>query len=178
VSSRDPRPLSYNLRVVLATAFILHAMAVLSPHIPSESALRAPLSRPFGRYMLLSGNWQSWDMFDSAPGYHAYDVDLVASMPDGGERVLGPRLPGLLRLDGFVRDNSYFLRVIDGAYSVYLSSYGKHACEAVRRETGILPVSVKLRQRIESLRSLADIRKDGVIGDKKTSESRVLPCSR
>lgn len=176
---RAPRSLpSPNLRMVLATVFILHMLAVLSPHVPNDSALRAPFARPFGKYLIASGNWQSWDMFDSAPGYHAYDVDLVAHFPDGSEREYGPRLPGLLRLTGFVRDNTFFLRVIDGSYALYLAPYGRAACEAVRRESGAMPESVKLRQRIESLRSIADVRRDGVIGEKKTQESRVLACPR
>lgn len=174
-----PRPIpSPNVRMALVTLFVLHMLAVLSPHVPAESALRGPFQRPFGRYMIASGNWQSWDMFDSAPGYHSYDVDLVAAMPDGGERVFGPRLPGLLPLVGFVRDNSYFLRVIDGSYALYLAPYGQAACVAVRAATGATPISVRLRQRIESLRSLHDIRKDGVIGEKKVVESRVMPCPR
>ncbi len=164
------------LRGALTLLFITHALFVLGTQLPKDSVLQRGFERVASRYMKASGNWQGWDMFDSAPNFHAYRVELVAKMPGGSEQTFGPILPDLSEQTTYVRESTLFLRIIDGSYQLYAPGYAKNACAAVRGRVGTTPESVMLRQRIERTRALNDVRADGVIGTKSTTDGKTYPC--
>lgn len=82
-------------RKLATLGFLGHALAVGASQVPADSALGAWVLPKVAPYLALTGNWQSWDMFDTAPRYHAYRVELVAVMPNGETRTFPPMLPDL-----------------------------------------------------------------------------------
>jgi hypothetical protein len=163
-------------RGALALAFAAHIGVVVGSQMPRDSAIRIFFDRTVSRYMRITGLWQGWDMFDSAPNYHAYRAELMARMPDGEVRGFPPILPELRPQTRYVRESTYFLRTLDGAYGLYLTGYGKSACRAVLAHTGSLPAAVFVRQHVQRLRTLADIRSNGVIATSQTLDGREVPC--
>ncbi len=115
-------------------------------------------------------------MFDTAPRYHAYRVDLVAVMPNGEARTLPPMLPDLTAQTAHIRDSTFFLRTIGGSFSSYFAGYAQSACDAVERVEGKRPSSVRVRQHIERLRTLKAIRESGEISESATADSTSITC--
>lgn len=165
-----------SLRGALTVLFIAHAVLVIGTQMPKDSVLRASFERIGASYMKATGNWQGWDMFDSAPNYHAYRVELMAKMPDGEIVGFPPVLPGLREQDDYVRSSTYFLRAIDGAYALYFHAYARNACNEVEARTGKRPQSVFMRQHVERIRAIHDVRADGVVSTRQIIDGKPGTC--
>jgi hypothetical protein len=163
-------------RSALTLAVLAHALAVAASQVPRESALGAALQPLVSTYLTVTGTWQSWDMFDAAPRYHAYRVELVAVMPDGSARTFPPMLPELASDATQVRDRTFFIRTISGSMQSYYAGYAQGACDAVERLTGTRPASVRSRQFVEVLRPLEQIRTSGAIADERVADSSAVMC--
>jgi len=165
-----------SLRGALTLLLVAHAMLVAGTQMPKGSVIQSWFDRVATKYMRVTGNWQGWDMFDSAPNYHAFRVELVAKMPGGSTQTFGPLVPGLTEQTRYVRESTFFLRSIDGAYNLYFNGYAQHACAAIHERTGTMPESVFVRQHLERTRAPADVRNDGVIATKQVTDSRSVAC--
>ena len=163
-------------RGLFTTGVIAHALAVAASQVPQESALGAAVRGFVSPYLAVTGTWQSWDMFDAAPRYHGYRVELIALMPDGTTRPFPPLLPNLAAETTQVRDRTFFIRTVGGSFQQYFAGYAHGACDAVHRVTGVRPDSVRVRQYIEVLRSLEQVRATGVIADERTTDSSTVTC--
>lgn len=164
------------LRPLLTVAFTIHAVMVAGNQIPRTSVLGAWIASATEPYMIATGSWQTWDMFEAAPSYHSHRVVLIARFLDGTVEEFPPLLPDLSGQTANVRDHTFFMRVTGPEYSHYLQGYGLNACEAVKARTGRLPASVALRQIVEILRPLRAIRADGVIALPRTLDSNAVLC--
>lgn len=165
-----------HLRSVLTLVFAAHALVVAGNQIPRHSSLGSWVAAATAPYMIATGSWQAWDMFEAAPIYHSHKVILIARFIDGTVAEFAPLLPELSEQTSNVRDHTFFMRVSGAEYAPYLQGYGLNACDAVKARTGKLPASVALRQIVEVLRPLPAIRADGVIALSRTLDSNPVLC--
>lgn len=170
-----PPRLVFPARAAACVLFVGHMAATCAPQVPTQSAL-APLSRPFVHYLELTGIWQSWDMFTTIPYYHGYDVKLEVVEADGGKSSMGVRLPLFRKYDGSLRTETFFTRILDEPdFGAHLEGYGERVCAALRAQRGHGGQSLVLRESVERLRFLNEIRESGSISIHE-DHTKTIPC--
>jgi hypothetical protein len=151
--------------------------ATCAQGIPETSALR-PVALPFRHYDELTGLWQTWDMFTTIPYFHGYALDLVVTEPDGRIETAGALLPGLRTFDAHVvRTETLFMRYLyDPEYAPYLHAYVARACGELHARMGHGGQKLIVRESIQRMRWLNQIREDGVIANPEEHASQVFEC--
>ena len=156
--------------------FAGHMAVTCAQQIPPQSALY-PLVPPLAHYLESTGSWQSWDMFTTAPYFHAYDVDLDVTETDGTKARRGVMLPGLEAYDHTIRAESFFVSVLDvPGFSAYLDGYMAAVCSSLRAEAGHGGQTLLLVQSVERLRRIGDIRANGVISNPEERPWKSVSC--
>lgn len=150
---------------VATVACTYHCVAItLCGLMPSESALTGSLLPGFRDYLNVTGNWNNWAMFTSAPNYHSFDAQLVAQMGSGEERTFGAMLPGLLPYDQELRSSKLMIGFeMPGTGPHYLMGYLGQARQAIAARTGEKPKSVWLNYSVQITNPLQKIRNGGAI---------------
>jgi hypothetical protein len=164
------------LKALACVLFAGHMAATCVQHIPPQSALyrAAP---PFTRYLEVTGVWQSWNMFTTAPYFHSYDVALEVTHTDGTKETRGVMLPGLERYDGTLRAESFFLCAInDRDCGNYLDGYLTAVCSTLHAESGRGGQTLRMKESIERLRRIPDILDGGVIANHEEHPSKSFVC--
>jgi SAM-dependent methyltransferase len=162
------------LRAAACACFIYHSLAVTTWHLPG------PLGGVrgfFEEYMVHSGAWQFWNMFDTAPSLSGFDVEILATDDRRRTQVLGPILPGFAPRDGYLRHDVFFFRTLyaDPAFP-FLADYAQQACEALRDRGEFEPASITFRVREDRIRRLDEIRADHVLSTPSSFEKGPFPC--
>jgi hypothetical protein len=164
------------LKALACVLFAGHMAATCAQQIPPRSAL-ADLVPPIGRYLQLTGTWQSWNMFTTAPYFHSYRVDLEVTEADGTKVKRGVMLPGLKDFDETLRAESFFTCALDdGEYAAYLDGYFSAVCSNLRAESGRGGQTLVLTESLERLRLIQDIRKNGIISNHEERPSKSFVC--
>jgi hypothetical protein len=174
-----PAPKRRAVDVLKACACVLfagHMAATCTQQIPPGSAL-TPLARPFAHYEELTGIWQSWNMFTTAPYFHGYRVDLDVTGPGGKRSTAGVMVPGLLPYDGTLRAESMLTCVLgDASCFRYLPGYVQQVCRELRARDGRGGHKLVFHESYERLRLLPDIRATGVISNHEDHRSKSFDC--
>ncbi|MFN0243998.1 MAG: methyltransferase domain-containing protein [Planctomycetota bacterium] len=162
------------VRVGACAFFVYHWLAVTTWHLPG------PLGHGrsfFEKYMVHSGSWQFWNMFDTAPSLSGFDVEIHATDARRRTRVFAPLLPELAPRDGYLRHDVFFFRTLYGnPDSPFLIDYARNVGEAIRRAGEFDPVSITFRIREDRIRRLDEIRADGVVATTSTFDRGPIPC--
>jgi hypothetical protein len=154
------------LKTAACAFFLWHMLAIASQQIPRASAL-APASKPFVHYQEATGIWQGWDMFTTIPYYHSYALDVIATEPDAR----------MERFDHVVRTETAFSRILyEPDYQAYLDGYYVKMCAALRARLGHGGQKIVVRESVERLRYLDQIRADGVIAKHEEHNSPTFTC--
>ena len=155
------------LRTVACLFLTYHLAAISVECVSRNTALGTTFHRPFDDYVALARLWQPWDMFTTIPHFRAIDGSLVAFDGEGHETRYGPLLPGLRPLPNDPRMYGVFLRLAfaDTAFQAYNVRYLDAVCRAVRAASGKTPAKVGFELRTLQLRSIADVLRDGRIGE-------------
>ncbi len=163
-------------KALACVLFVGHMAATCAQQIPPRSAL-AELVPPLGHYLQLTGTWQSWNMFTTAPYFHAYRVDLDVTQADGTKVKRGAVLPGLKPFDPTLRSESFFTCALDDPdFAPYLDGYFAAVCSALRAESGRGRQTIMLTESLERLRLIPDIRKNGIISNHEERPSKSFTC--
>lgn len=163
-------------KALACVVFVGHMTATCAQQIPTQSALY-PVVPPLAHYLELTGIWQSWNMFTTAPYFHSYRVDLEVTDADGAKTTRGVMLPGLKPFDYTLRAESFFSCVLDERdCSAYLEGYVAGVCLRLRAETGHGGQTLALKESLERLRRIPDIRENGVIANPEEHTSKSFPC--
>lgn len=166
------------IRALSSVFFTYHVVAVTALNFPTGNALRDRIVRPFQWYADKTAQWQSWDMFDSIPIDEKLEIAAFAVYPDGGEKKLGPILPGLVEFQDKLRLVTFFYYFdpeaeADAAWKTYSARLCK---EVARREGAGAPFTLYVDFTYHRLRGLEEIRKDGVVSEKITV-TKQAPCA-
>ena len=163
-------------KALACVLFAGHMAATCAQQIPPQSALYAVVP-PLAHYLELTGTWQSWNMFTTAPYFHSYNVDLEVTEADGAKMKRGVMLPGLERFDQTLRAESFFSEVLeDRAFVLYFDPYMETACSNLRAEEGHGGQTLVLVESLERLRRIGDIRANGVIATPEQRPSKSFTC--
>jgi hypothetical protein len=116
-------------------------------------------------------------MFTTAPYFHSYRVDLEVTDANGTKTTRGVMLPGLEPFDHTLRAESFFSCVLEERdCSAYLDGYVASVCSGLRAETGHGGQRLVLKESLERLRRIPDIRESGVIANPEEHTSKSFPC--
>jgi hypothetical protein len=163
-------------KALACLVFAGHMATTCAQQIPPQSALY-PLVPPLAHYLESTGSWQSWNMFTTAPYFHAYRVDLDVTETDGTKARRGVMLPGLEAFDHTLRAETFFVSVLeDPSFGAYLDGYIAGACSNLRAETGHGGQTLVLLESIDRLRRIEDIRANGVIANHEEHPSKSFSC--
>jgi hypothetical protein len=164
------------LKAAACAFFVWHMMAIGAQQIPQGSAL-APVSKLFVRYEEATGIWQGWDMFTTIPYYHSYMLDVIASEPDGRLERVGIGLPGFTAFGHVVRTETAFSRILyEPDFRSYLDAYYVKMCSALKTRLGHGGQKIVVRETVERMRFLDQIRADGVIANREEHNSPSFTC--
>ena len=163
------------LRQIAVSVFCsCHAVALIgSTLVPQSSALGQAIAPLVHDYLIVTGTRQTWSMFRSAPYYHRYQVELVATDTEGVEHTFGPILPGLRPYDeGHYRYHKVLGGLATPGRQRYLDAYLKRARDEIEATHDITVASTFLRYRTDRLRDVVRIRQDGQLSYSRTYTSR------
>jgi hypothetical protein len=176
---QNPTPRSRSILRAFACVFLVfHLAAVTVDNLPRTTTLGAGIHAPFDVYLGVVQLWQGWDMFTTIPHFASMDGDVLVADVDGSHERVGPIVPGLEPFRKDPRMYSLFLRLAfsaDGAGGFALR-YRAAVCRALAAKLGHLPKAVGFDLRTEQLRSIADVQRDGRIGEPKTFHYDEAAC--
>ena len=152
-------------RVVAVIFFTWTAVAITFTMIPTQSIIWRKFQPLVGRYRMLTGLDQHWDMFASVPNHRAYEVTVEVEPPSGGGwRTLpgiGPVIPGLREVPGHFRYHTYFTRLDEKRYVPQVIPYTQRLADEILREhpelTGGKFRLRKTAHRIQALETIRDL---------------------
>lgn len=118
------------------------------------------------RYLLLSGNWQSWRMFHSIPYDNDYDFMLYAYDSAGESQRLGFCLPGLTNDKSPARISKLYSTFTTPGYRAYFDAYIINLGYSV---ASVSPeyTQYKLTLRSQRMQSLKQVSETGKISTPK-----------
>ena len=172
------------LKIFASLAFSYQALAIAAVNFPADTALTPAVLAPFSAYLTATGQWQSWDMFDTIPYDHRFAVKAVAVDAEGRETRLGPLLPGLRPYDGTLRTQTFFYRIYPGSEAAvqFWQTYARRLCAAAnaaarQRQTAAV-TAVRVEFDADRTRALADIRADEVVSNPVTATRGPVFCEQ
>ncbi len=117
-------------------------------------------------------------MFSTIPWFHKLDATLLVLDETGATSEHPPVLPGLKPAPDSLRFAAAWVRLAgpSGTAHQHGRNYFQNACSAAQATLGRRVRSVKLRLEAQRLRSLSQIRRDGVIAKPETHTSRPYTC--
>jgi hypothetical protein len=173
---KPPSRAMVTFQALACLLFAGHMATTCGQQIPPQSALY-PAMPALSHYLESTGSWQSWNMFTTAPYFHAYRVDLDVTETNGTKARRGVMLPGFEPFDHTIRAESFFVSVLeDPTFVAYLDGYVAAACSSLRAEAGHGGQALVLVESIERLHRLGDIRANGVIANPEEHPSKRFTC--
>lgn len=166
-------------RAVAVLVLVFHLCAITMANVRRNTALGTSLHEPFDAYVRLAGLTQTWDLFTTKPRFESIEFDLAVKDHEGREVVLGPVVPGFgppehqKVMVTFAR-----MALAQKAYARGNRDYARAACAAAEEKLGARPRSVQLRARMQSLRSVQQVRKDGKISQMYVPPTQEVECKR
>lgn len=170
--------MSAAFRKLAALFFCYHVLAIAAVNFPEGNVLHDLLLRPFAKYLELTGQLQAWDMFDSKPDDQRFEVAAFVVDSANRETTVGPIVPGLKPFTPSLKLTTFFYRVHPGSpwSDPFWRRYTQRLCRAVRLARGPEPVVLWVDFVSHRLRTLEQIRADGVLSEKTVATRGPVPC--
>lgn len=162
----------------LCALLLYHLLATTVYNLPKTTSLGDGLHRLTEPYAKFFGLWQEWDMFSTIPWFHELDATLLVVDEAGAASEHPPVLPGLTPAPNNLRFTAAWIRLAgpSGTSHQHGQRYFQNACHAAEAALGRRVRSVQLRLEAQRLRSLSQIRRDGIIAKPETHTSRRYTC--
>ncbi len=171
-------PMAVRFKNLAAFFFCYHMLAIAAVNFPDGNVLHNTLLFPFGRYLALTGQLQSWDMFDSKPNDAKFEVEAFIVDANLQETQVGPLIPGLREMGPHLKLTSFFYRIHPGAEASapFWNTYVANLCRDVQRARGPGRTTLWVDFISYQLRSLEQIRADGVLSEKSVATRGPVTC--
>lgn len=141
-------PVSWRIKKVAISAFLLiHLAALVVWNIPF-CAIRARLAPKFAKYMLPTGQWQNWTMFAPDPMRHAFMLQALAVDKNGIMYEFAfPRMADFSVWQGIprVRHSKYPTYLVLDEYASHREMTARHVVRTLGLPPEVFPVDVELQ---------------------------------
>ncbi len=166
------------IKNLAALFFCYHVLAIAAANFPDGNVLRDVVMAPFDNYLTLTGQLQSWDMFDSKPSDEKFEVTAFVVDEKQHETKVGPIVPGLGDYSPRLVLSSFFYRLHPAADEPekFWITYTTRLCRAVQGSMGLSHKTLWVDFISYRLRTLDEIRANGVLSKKSVVTRGPVAC--